>query len=140
MRSLLERVVSTFVTAAIAVLPVTMAFTASDTKAWVLTAIGAGIAALIALLKNATFKPTTTVVWVNVAERAGWAFVQGSAATLPATLNLSDLHGLQAIFVAALVGGGNAILSFAKNLTAAASQAPATVMLNADIGGPAPAL
>lgn len=138
MKALLERVITTFVTAAIAVLPATLAFTADDTKAWALTAAGAGLAALIALLKNATFKPTSPVVWINIAERAAWSFVQGAAAALPATLDLANLRGLQAIFVVALVAGGNAILSFAKNLTAAASQTSASVMLNTELGGPAP--
>lgn len=138
--SLLERVVTTFVTVFVAFTPATLAFTRSDTKAWLLTAGGAALGAVIALGKNAVFKPNTTVVWVNVMERFAWSFIEGACAVAPAVINLSNLKGLTGLAIAMAVGGGNAMLSLAKNLTAAASQAPVTKMLNTELGGPAPAL
>lgn len=137
MKSLAERVVTTFVVAFVGALPFTMVLTVSDTKAVGLAAAGAGLAAVIALAKNGVFNPTSTNVWLNVAERGAWSFLQGAAAMVPVTINLADLGGLKSIAFAALSGGVTAVLSFAKNLTAAASATNASKALNVQLGGPA---
>jgi hypothetical protein len=133
LKSFFERVLTTFVVAFLGTLPMTMDLTHSNYKALALSGIGAGIAAVIALLKTVVWKPASPDVWVNTAERFAWSFVQGGIAALPATIVLSPT-GLTAAFWVFASAGATAFLSLAKNLTGASSpNAKAAAVLNTEL-------
>ncbi|MCU1573752.1 MAG: hypothetical protein JWO93_1834 [Micrococcaceae bacterium] len=84
-----------------------------------LAALGAAVAAVVALLKNLAFKPTATGV-VGLVERLAATFVEGAAAAIPVDLLTGlfthfDSNGLRTVGLAALGGGLAAVLSLVQH-------------------------
>lgn len=116
--ALAERVGWTFVAAAIAALPVTLALTSHGARIAGYVALTAGVTAVVALAKNLVLKvPVFSVnpIW-NVVERFAWTAVQTFVGSLPATITLTG-HSLAAIGYSGLTATVAALVSFAKNLT-----------------------
>lgn len=85
-----------------------------------LAGLGAASAALVSFLKNVAFQPTEGGI-VGLLERVVSTFVEGAAAAIPIQLLVSDitgtnLHGLEALALAAVNGGIAAVLSLIQHL------------------------
>lgn len=113
-----QRVVWTFIAAALGTIPVAAALTGNgSTIAWS-TALAAGIAGVLALAKNYLLKPPafSTNPTLNIIERLAWTAVQAFIGALPVTINLTG-HDFKALLYSGLAAALAAVISLAKNLS-----------------------
>jgi hypothetical protein len=142
-----QRVLNTFWQSILSSIAVTQLAAAVAGGHWtvaesiLLTALGAGVGAVLALLKNLVFKPAATGV-AGLAERVLATFLEGAGAAIPivtltGAIQHLNLRALESVALTALGGGIAAVLALLQHAGKPTPTTPAGAA--ADVTAAAPA-